>query len=261
MSVTEGRSGSESPVIARMVGAGYDYGRHCAIGSATADILPGITGLLGLNGVGKTTLLRMLTAVTRPHRGSVEIFGIDTASRSVDSVRRRVGYLPQGATWTPSLRVREFLQLFAWLRHLSPRDQDVRVGLALERTGLGPLAERRLGALSGGEHRRAMLAQSLLADPGFLVLDEPTAGLDPRQRVELRRVLTSVAEEQTAVIVSTHLLEDVSTIADRVIVLAPGQVVFDGTPATLAGTPGERLTATALERGFLRVIDDDGIGS
>lgn len=240
------------PIAARLSDIGFDYGDRRALDGVTADIGPGITGLLGLNGVGKTTLLRLLATVTTPSSGRLELLGADPSTGDPTELRRRLGYLPQDATWTASLKVRELLELFAWMRHLPRRTADTRIEVALERAGVGSLADRRLGTLSGGEHRRAMLAQALLADPGLLVLDEPTAGLDPRQRVEIRTLLVEIAQE-TAIVVSTHLLEDVSTVADRLLVLDAGRLVFVGEPAELAGGDGAP-SATALEHGFLRVI-------
>lgn len=222
----------------------------------TVDIGPGITGLLGLNGAGKTTLLRMVATVTRPSRGSIDVLGQDTSERSLTGTRQRIGYLPQDASWTPSLKVREFLEVFAWMRHVPRREVGSRVDRALDRTHLGSLAHRRLGTLSGGEHRRAMLAQALLADPGLLVLDEPTAGLDPRQRVEMRDLLRDVATD-TATVISTHLLEDVATVADEVFVLHAGCMVFSGSCRDLAGVSDGTPSATALEQGFLRVVGAD----
>lgn len=243
--------GETSP--ATLVDVGFDYGRRCAVDGVTVDIGPGVTGLLGLNGVGKTTLLRMVATVTQPSRGRIEVLGQDTSARSLKGARQRLGYLPQDASWTPSLKVKEFLEVFAWMRHVPRPEVDSRVDRALERTQLGSLAHRRLGTLSGGEHRRAMLAQSLLADPGLLVLDEPTAGLDPRQRVEMRHLLLDVAKD-TATIISTHLLEDVATIADEVLILHAGRLVFSGSCRDLAGTSDGTPSATALEQGFLRVV-------
>lgn len=240
------------PVAARLSNVGFDYGKRRAVDGVSVDICPGITGLLGLNGVGKTTLLRMLATVTTPTTGDLEILGVDSASRDLTKVRRRIGYLPQHTAWTASLRVRELLELFAWMRHMPRREVRAKVDRALDRANLVPLADRRLGSLSGGEHRRTMLAQALLADSGLLVLDEPTAGLDPRQRVDIRRLLVDVAQE-TATIISTHLLEDVSTVADRLLVLSAGSLVFAGTPGELAGTSGGSPSVTALEQGFLRV--------
>lgn len=251
------RGGIPAVIPARLVDVGFDYGNFHAVDGLTVDIGPGITGLLGLNGVGKTTLLRMIATVTQPDRGSMEVLGHDTGEKAIKAIRQRLGYLPQDASWTPSLTVRELLDVFAWMRHVPRRVTRSRVDSALERTQLGPLAHRRLGTLSGGEHRRAMLAQALLADPGLLVLDEPTAGLDPQQRVEMRRLLLEVAEH-SATIVSTHLLEDIATIADQVLILHAGRLVFTGSCGDLAGTSVGIPSATALEQGFLRVVGEEG---
>lgn len=252
----DGAHSVEPPIPARLTNVGFDYGDRRAVDGVTVDIGPGITGLLGLNGVGKTTLLRMLATVTTPTRGHLVLLGTDPGTGNLTELRRQLGYLPQDASWTASLRVRELLELFAWMRHLPRRVADTRVDRALDRANLGPLAHRRLGTLSGGEHRRAMLAQALLADPGLMVLDEPTAGLDPRQRVEIRKLLVEIAQD-TATIISTHLLEDVSTVADRLLVLSAGRLVFAGEPAELAGTSSGSPSATALEQGFLRAIGQE----
>lgn len=247
---------AEPGIVVSLHGVGFDYGDLAAVDGVTADIGSGITGLLGLNGVGKTTLLRMIATATRPARGRITILGKDAHARDLAPIRRRLGYLPQDAAWASSVRVRDMLRVFAWMRHIPRRDIEGKVSYVLCRTAMSGLAERRLGTLSGGEYRRAMLAQALLAEPGILILDEPTAGLDPRQRVQIREMLVDIATD-TAVMISTHLLEDVSTIADRLLVLDGGRLVFSGSSAELAGNGDGVPSATALEKGFLRVIDTD----
>lgn len=240
-------------LVARLDRVGFDYREFAAVEDLSLEIGSGITGLLGLNGVGKSTVLRMLATATVPSRGRLEILGVNPQGGDVRKLRRHLGYLPQDPYWSPGLRVREFLELFSWMRHLDRDEGRRRARVALARANLEHLADRRLGSLSGGEHRRAMLAQALLAEPGLLILDEPTAGLDPRQRVEMREMLVEVAKT-TAVVLSTHLLEDVSTIASRLLILDAGQLVFEGTPAELAVGSHEAPTATDLEEGFLRLV-------
>ncbi len=232
----------------------YDYGQHTALGGLTFAIEPGITGVLGLNGVGKTTLLKLVATVTTPSAGSVRVLGTDTGSGNLTSLRRQLGYLPQDASWPPHLRVRAFLELFAWMRHIPSDEVAGRVAAALARTHTEHLATRKLSALSGGEHRRVMLAQALLHEPRLLVLDEPTAGLDPQQRAEFREMLRELSST-TSTIISTHLLEDVATLADQLLVVHDGRLAFQGRPSDLAGDAS--ATATELEAGFMRVIGTD----
>ena len=217
----------------------------------------GVTALLGVNGAGKSTVLNLLATVTRPDRGTVEILGRDTGSVSaLGRIRSSLGYLPQEADWTGSLQVAEFVEYFAWLRRMPRRTRTAAVELALERTDTARLAGRRLSALSGGERQRAMLASAIVHEPAFLVLDEPTVGLDPEQRHHFRRVLAELGESR-CVLLSTHLLEDVADIAATVLVLHAGRIAFHGSPAELGERSWDDVGGTrAIEQGFLRTINE-----
>lgn len=244
--------------IVRLDDVSFSYGRTRVLENLTLSIGSGITGLLGVNGVGKTTILRLIATTTRPGSGSVRIFD-DSArhQQGLRRIRRRIGYLPQDAGWTGSVRVGDFVEYFAWLRRIRARDRRHAVEQALERTNTTALRDRRLSDLSGGEHQRVMLAQALVHEPALLILDEPTGGLDPEQRHAFRSVLRAVGGE-FAVILSTHLLEDVADLAREVVVLRDGAVALQDTPAKLAERAWDRqATTSAMEQGFLRTIQGE----
>jgi ABC-2 type transport system ATP-binding protein len=211
------------------------YGRKLALSGVTLEIDHGITGLLGPNGAGKTTLMRMLATVARPSGGELRLLGrdpLDTAERT--AIRRRLGYLPQELGFHPHFTAFEFVDYIATLKEWSERDaRHDEVRRVLRAVGLDEVAHRRVRTLSGGMRRRVALAQTLLGRPELLVLDEPTAGLDPQQRL-LFRELVSEAAESSAVVLSTHQTEDVAALCSRVVVLRDGAVAFDGPPTALA---------------------------
>jgi ABC-2 type transport system ATP-binding protein len=203
----------------------------------TVRFTPGIVGLLGPNGAGKTTLLRMLATVLAPDAGQLRLLGRDP-SRAADwlAVRRRLGYLPQQPGFHPNFTAFEFVDYVAILKELTDRRaRHDEVRRVLEVVGLSAVAGRKLRVLSGGMRRRVALAQALLANPSLLVLDEPTAGLDPEQRLRFRETISAVAEQAT-VVLATHQTEDVAALCQRVVVLHQGAVRFDGTPTELAET-------------------------
>lgn len=211
------------------------YGSVPALDGVTFDVGDGITGLLGPNGAGKTTLLRCLATVLAPDSGSLDVFGFDPdRSTQRTEVRRRLGYMPQEPGFYQSFTCFDFLDYLAILKeHVEPTARHDEVRTALTRTGLEDKSKVKIKKLSGGMRRRLALAQALIGSPPLLVLDEPTAGLDPEQRFRFRELISDLAESRT-VLLSTHQTEDVSAICDRVLVMDEGRIRFDGSPRDLA---------------------------
>ena len=231
------------------------FRRTRAVAGVDLSIGPGVFGLLGPNGAGKTTLLRTLATVSRPDSGAVTLLGRDPADhRQRREIRRRLGYLPQTLSYYPAFTVDEFVEYFALLKEM-PREQvPGAVARAIDRVGLAGRARSRLRTLSGGMLRRAGIAQAIVNDPQLLLLDEPTAGLDPEQRVEFRALLREIGS-RSAVIVSTHLVEDVGAACTQVALMLAGRVVFTGTPGELvARGAGHGAGDAPLERGYSAIL-------
>jgi len=231
------------------------FRRTRAVAGVDLSIGPGVFGLLGPNGAGKTTLLRTLATVSRPDSGSLTLLGRDPADhRQRREIRRRLGYLPQTLSYYPAFTVDEFVEYFALLKEM-PREQvPGAVARAIDRVGLAGRARSRLRTLSGGMLRRAGIAQAIVNDPQLLLLDEPTAGLDPEQRVEFRALLREIGTRST-VVVSTHLVEDVGAACTQVALMLAGRVVFTGTPGELvARGVGHGAGDAPLERGYSAIL-------
>ncbi|HVQ17529.1 MAG TPA: ABC transporter ATP-binding protein [Actinomycetes bacterium] len=209
--------------------------RTQALDGVSFNVSDGVTGLLGPNGAGKTTLLRMLATVLAPDGGRVRTLGLDPSNpRERTEIRRRLGYLPQEPGFQRGFTVFDFVDYVAILKEIAgskARHDEVR--RVIEAVDLTSVSGKRIRALSGGMRRRVALAAALLGDPAVLVLDEPTAGLDPEQRLRFRE-LVSVAGEDRAVVLSTHQTEDVAALCADVVVLHQGRVLFQGTPNDLA---------------------------
>jgi ABC-2 type transport system ATP-binding protein len=226
----------------RVHGATKSFGRTKALDGVDFEAGTGVTGLLGPNGAGKTTLLRMIATVLAPDRGTVTLLGRDP-SRPDDRtrIRERLGYLPQDAGFHRGFTVFEFVDYVAILKEMTDRrarHDEVRRVIAL--TGLEPVSGKRIRALSGGMRRRVGLAQAMLGDPDLLVLDEPTVGLDPEQRLRFREMISHAGEGRT-VVMSSHQTEDITALCNRIAVIHEGRVRFTGTPAELTAQAAGRV--------------------
>ncbi|MFD8811365.1 ABC transporter ATP-binding protein [Streptomyces sp. NPDC059627] len=210
------------------------YGGTPALDGVTLSLTDGVTGLLGPNGAGKTTLLKVLATAVPPDGGAFTVHGEDPATPAGRlAVRRSLGYLPQTPGFHPDFTAFEFVDYVAILKELTDRGGRHReVRRVLDQVGLADVRGRRIKRLSGGMRQRVALAAALVGDPRFLVLDEPTVGLDPEQRMRFRELIAEAGEGRT-VLLSTHQTEDVAMLCNRVVVLAGGRVRFDGTPAGL----------------------------
>jgi ABC-2 type transport system ATP-binding protein len=238
----------------QLQGARKSYRGTTALAGVDLDLYQGIVGLLGPNGAGKSTLLRMLATVLRAEEGLLRILGRDPdvgAQRT--EIRRRLGYLPQELGYPRGFTTYGFLDYMAVLKEWDePGLRRAEVRRVLEQVDLADLSTKRIRALSGGQRRRVGLAQALLGSPELLVLDEPTTGLDPEQRVSLRHVLAEVGRGAT-VVIATHHTEDVAALCDRVVVLDGGAVRFDG--------PVLELVAKAQDRVWLSDVPDPRAGT
>ena len=232
-----------------------NFGRIAAVDGVTLTLGPGVLGLLGPNGAGKTSLLRMLATVLPPSSGRLQLLDRDPKSPAARrEIRRRLGYLPQNLGYYPAFTVVEFIEYFALLKEMPPARVPKAVAAAVERVDLGIKAKARLRTLSGGMLRRVGIAQAIVNDPELLLLDEPTAGLDPEQRVAFRALLRNLGERAT-VIVSTHLVEDVGAACSEVALMDAGTIVFRGTPDELTVRGQDHGVGDApLERGYSAVL-------
>jgi ABC-2 type transport system ATP-binding protein len=203
-----------------------------ALSGISLTIEPGVLGLLGPNGAGKSTLMRIAATVMKPTAGRVRWNGVDLAA-SPDALRANLGYLPQDAGVYPNLSAREFLRYIAALKGMHARNAERRIDELLEQLNLTSAKNRALGSFSGGMRQRVGIAQALLNDPQVAIVDEPTVGLDPQERAQFRELITGAAGDRI-VILSTHIVSDVETTADRVVMVARGRVIADGTPDALA---------------------------
>ncbi len=210
------------------------FGKVPALRGVDLAIGSGMFGLVGPNGAGKTTLMRILAGLLRPSRGRVAVLGHDVASaQGKMAVKASLGYLPQELGLYPDLTGREFVDYLAILKgHADRAARHREVQALLELVGLAEAADRRLKTYSGGMKRRVGIAQALLGNPKLLVVDEPTAGLDPEERVRLRNLLAEMAARCT-VILSTHIVEDVSQSCSDLAVISQGQIIFRGHPREL----------------------------
>ncbi|MER5373679.1 ATP-binding cassette domain-containing protein [Streptomyces sp. NPDC002553] len=233
------------------------YGSLTALDEVSLGFPTGVTGLLGPNGAGKSTLLSLLSTANRPDEGTVTLLGALAATggrKAVRRIRERIGVLPQSFGYYPRFTALEFVEYAAWLRKVPSRERRDRAREALRQVGMDKHADRRMGDLSGGMLRRVGIAQAVVNRPALVLLDEPTVGLDPAQRVGFRELIKGLGEH-CAVVMSTHLAEDVAHTCDRISVLFEGRVRFDGTLGQLCALTGEDGT---VESGYLHLVDAEG---
>ena len=232
------------------------YGRDFALRELSLRIAPGLLGLVGPNGAGKTSLMRMIATLLSPTEGTIRWNGQDIRTHG-QSLRQVLGYLPQDFGIYPEFTGRQFLRYLAAMKGLPGSLLNRRVAEVIEMANLEKAADRKLPTYSGGMKQRLGIAQALLNDPELLIVDEPTAGLDPAERVRFRTLLASLTRNRI-VLLSTHIISDVEAVANRLIILQGGRVLADTTPeALLAATEGsvwsvtvDQMTALQLQASY-----------
>lgn len=218
-----------------------------------------VLGFLGPNGAGKSTTMKMITGFLAPSSGTIRVEGFDVL-RDPIAVKRRVGYLPEGAPLWPDMTAAAFLDFIAGVRGLRGADAKARIADAVRKTQIGAVMRQTLETLSKGFKRRVGLAQALLHDPDILILDEPTDGLDPNQKHEVRALISAMSQNK-AIIISTHILEEVEAVCTRAIIIANGRIVADATPAELLARSDRhnavsiRIDAAAAEGARQALLD------
>ncbi len=210
-----------------------NFGPLVAVDDVSFTVARGeVLGFLGPNGAGKSTTMKMATGFLAPDRGTAVICGHDIADAPL-AAKRSFGYLPEGAPAYPDMNVADFLRFVAHIRGFRGEEATARINHIVELVHLGEVYEQRIETLSKGFRRRVGVAQALIHDPPVVILDEPTDGLDPNQKYEMRGILAAMQSEK-AIIISTHLLEEVEAVCSRAIIIAHGRILADGTPAELA---------------------------
>lgn len=210
------------------------YGPVAAVNDVSFRVEAGrILGFLGPNGAGKTTTMRVLTGYLPPTEGTATVAGFDVLEEPIEA-KRRTGYLPESPPLYPDMTVREYLTFVARINGLAAPVRRTRIDQAMERTSVGDVADRHCGKLSKGYRQRVGLAQAILHNPDVLILDEPTAGLDPKQIIETRELIKELAGDHT-IILSTHILPEVAQTCERVVIINKGRVVAEDSPDNLTG--------------------------
>lgn len=227
----------------------FSYGRRRALTDASWTIGPGVTALLGPNGAGKTTLIKCMVGLSRPSQGHVIIDGQDVSGGK--AAQAMLGYVPQNPSLPGLAKVRDIVAYAAWLSGMDAARTDSAVEAALGRMQVLDLASRRIRTLSGGQRQRVALATGIVHDPRVLILDEPTVGLDPGQRLKVRQVIQQFAVERP-VVLSTHMTEDVEHLATSVGVLVGGKVQYQGpiSELTIPETSGDERPGSRFERAY-----------
>jgi ABC-2 type transport system ATP-binding protein len=232
-------------LVARAENLSHRYRQRVVLDDVSFELQSGVTGLVGPNGAGKTTIFNLLTRRIKPQSGTCDVLGDDQEPVSEATLRRRVALMPQTFRPPRGMTVAEFMAYLAWLRKVPRKQRPGRATEALMLVDMSEHATDKMTELSGGELQRVMLAQTLLAEPSLILLDEPTAGLDPGQRARIRRLVADIGKERS-VLISSHIMEDVATVSDQVLLLAGGHLRFSGTRRNFT-------TSAALSSAKIRV--------
>ena len=223
-----------------------EFGSLKAVDSISCSLTGGVYGLLGVNGAGKTTLMRMLTTLMRPSSGCITWDGQDLFALGGE-YRKLLGYLPQEYGFYPEFSVMDYLLYIASIKGLRPSVARRRAGLLLKQVGLYGERERKMKTLSGGMKRRAGIAQAMLNDPRILILDEPTAGLDPSERVRFRNLISEMSEDRI-VLLSTHIVSDIEYIAGNIFLMKNGSFLRTGSAQDIIASMPQRVWRTVVPK-------------
>ncbi|MEG0472299.1 MAG: ABC transporter ATP-binding protein [Solibacillus sp.] len=207
------------------------YGQHVAIKELNLELTNGVFGLLGPNGAGKSTLMKMLATIERPSAGKIYVNELDI-TKSPKQIRKQLGYLPQDFGIYPNMTPIEFLEYMAVMKGLTAKSAKIRILELLELLNLEQHRNRMIGSFSGGMKQRVGIAQSLLNDPMLLIVDEPTVGLDPQERINFRNLLASLSTNRI-IILSTHIVSDIESLATNIAILVKGDLQVQATPEAL----------------------------
>lgn len=210
-----------------------------------------VVGFLGPNGAGKSTTMKMITGFLNPTSGTAYIGGYDILEEPI-AAKKILGYLPEGAPSYTDMTVKQFLDFIADVRGINSKDKEFRVNDVVNKINLQSVLFQRIETLSKGFKRRVGLAQALIHDPKVLILDEPTDGLDPNQKREVRKLIKDMAKNKV-IILSTHVLEEVEAVCDRVIIVAAGKIILDSTPSELLLQEPKKTTTAVLEDVFVNL--------
>ncbi len=220
------------PVTIKVKSLTKSFGPIQAVRGLSFDVNHGeVLGFLGPNGSGKSTTMRMITGFLEPTSGTVEVNGFDVQENPL-AVKRSVGYLPEGAPAYGEMTVKSFLNFIADIRQLTGSNRKKRIDEVVDIINIKHVIDQSIETLSKGYKRRVGIAQAILHDPSVLILDEPTDGLDPNQKHEVRNLIKEMSEDK-AIVISTHILEEVDAVCSRAIIIASGNLLFDGTPTEL----------------------------
>lgn len=223
-----------------------DFGSFRAVDQVTFTMHSGVYGLLGVNGAGKTTLMRMLTTLIHPTGGEIRWDGQDVF-RMDSAYRKLLGYLPQDFGYYPDFSIYDYLMYIASIKGIRPAAAKQRALRLLKQVGLSQTGHKKMKTLSGGMKRRVGIAQAMLNDPKILILDEPTAGLDPNERIRFRNLISELSEDRI-VLLSTHIVSDIEYIASEILLMKDGRITLSGTAEEVIASMPERVWLFSVPR-------------